>query len=106
METGEQAWGLGNGSGKGEQAWKLGNRHGKWGTGVERYSQEVVKALLFQYIQSCSENSGQLAKSGYWEVFLCKEDQLKLEPTMCRSVRDFPCKPTIFTKRGKQLETG
>ena len=36
----------------GEQMWKLGNGHVDWGTGVERYSQHVVKALLFEYIHS------------------------------------------------------
>jgi hypothetical protein len=30
------------------------------------------------------------AKNGYREVFLCKWNHKKLEPTICRRVRDFP----------------
>ena len=51
---------------------QVGNGRGNWGTGVERYSEQAVKVLLFEYGPSCSENSGQLAKNGYWEVFLSK----------------------------------
>ena len=51
---------------------ETGERDGDWGTGMERYSQQVAKALLFEYGRSCSEKSGQVAKNGYWEVFLSK----------------------------------
>jgi hypothetical protein len=46
-------------------------------------------ALLFAYGISFLENDGEEAKIGYQEIFLCKSDHYKLEPTACRTVRDF-----------------
>ena len=88
----------------GERAWKLVNGRGNWRTDVERYSQQVVKALLFEYGPSCSENSGHVAKNGYREISFLNRSIKNWNQLRAQALGTFPCKPTISRKRGKQLQ--